>query len=41
MNLRMALLARSAEQGSRTLVHAVLGDEETHGKYLADCEASE
>jgi retinol dehydrogenase 12 len=30
-------LARSPEEGSRTLVHAAEGGEETHGQYLDDC----
>ncbi|RAL06657.1 NAD(P)-binding protein [Aspergillus homomorphus CBS 101889] len=34
-----AVLARSAEEGSRTLVHAAGPDNgETHGKYLRDCK---
>ncbi|TFA97856.1 Short chain dehydrogenase yanD [Trichoderma ghanense] len=31
------LLARTAEEGSRTLVHGVLADESSHGHYLANC----
>lgn len=34
--LRMAL-ARTAEEGGRTLVHGAEGGEETHGQYLNDC----
>ncbi|XP_014555323.1 hypothetical protein COCVIDRAFT_102740 [Bipolaris victoriae FI3] len=34
-------LARTTEVGSRTLVHAGLRGEETHGKYLSDCEITE
>lgn len=30
------LIARSSEVGSRTLVAAAAGGEETHGKYMAD-----
>jgi hypothetical protein len=30
-------LARSPEEGSRTLVHGAEGGEETHGQYLDDC----
>lgn len=33
-------LARSAEHGSRTLVHAGLQGPETHGQYLSDGEIS-
>ncbi|PYH86083.1 NAD(P)-binding protein [Aspergillus uvarum CBS 121591] len=37
-----AVLARSAEEGSRTLVHAAGPDNgETHGKYLRDCKVTE
>jgi retinol dehydrogenase-12 len=32
------LLARSTEVGSRTLVHAAVAGEETHGKYLSECQ---
>ncbi|KAK1255658.1 hypothetical protein MKX07_007917 [Trichoderma sp. CBMAI-0711] len=31
------LLARTAEEGSRTLVHGVLADETSHGHYLNNC----
>ena len=31
------LLARTAEEGSRTLVHGVLTDESSHGHYLTNC----
>ena len=34
-------LARSAEQGSRTLVHAATLGWEGHGKYLNDCKIDE
>lgn len=38
----MAVLARTTEVGSRTLVHAgVTAGEETHGKYLADCQVKD
>ena len=32
------LLARTTEAGSRTLVHAALADEKTHGQFLLDCK---
>jgi NAD(P)-dependent dehydrogenase (short-subunit alcohol dehydrogenase family) len=35
------LVARTAEQGSRTILHAVLTDEETHGKHLSGCKVKE
>lgn len=39
MGALLALLARTTEQGGRTLVHAVIPElgEELHGKYLMDC----
>lgn len=36
-----AILGRSAEWGSRTLVHGLAAGEESHGKYLAYCEDKE
>jgi retinol dehydrogenase 12 len=36
-----AILCRSAEEGSRTLVHAAAGGSETHGQYLSDCKIGE
>ena len=33
-------LARSTEAGSRTIVNAVEGGEETHGQYLSSCQVS-
>lgn len=33
-----AMLARTTEEGSRTLVHATLAGKETHGQYLDDCK---
>ena len=36
-----ALLARSAEEGSRTLLHAATAGKESHGCYLASCEIRE
>jgi hypothetical protein len=35
------LLGRSTEMGSRTLVAAACAGEESHGKYMADCEVRE
>ena len=34
------VIARSTEVGSRTLVAAAAGGEETHGKYMADSQVS-
>lgn len=33
----LALIGRTAEQGSRTLVHAAVSDADSHGKYLSEC----
>ena len=35
-----AIIARSTEVGSRTLVAAAAGGEDTHGKYMADSRVS-
>ena len=35
------LVARSAEEGSRTLLHASVAGEDSHGKYCSDCEIKE
>ncbi|KAK3301879.1 uncharacterized protein B0T15DRAFT_515118 [Chaetomium strumarium] len=42
-NLRQLhiLYGRSSEDGSRTLLHGVVGGIETHGKYLDSCEIAE
>lgn len=34
------LVARSAQEGARTLLHAAAGGENTHGQYLSDCEVA-
>jgi hypothetical protein len=34
-------IARTAEQGSRTILHALLTDEDTHGKHLSGCKVKE
>lgn len=39
--LMRLLLGRTAEQGSRTLLHAAVAGEESHGKYVSDCEIKE
>ncbi len=36
-----ALMGRTAEQGSRTLLHGLAADKESHGKYLTECEVRE
>jgi retinol dehydrogenase 12 len=40
MWLMKALLARTTEAGSRTLVHAAVAGEESHGQYLSDCRVA-
>lgn len=35
------LLARTTEEGSRTLVHACDQGAESHGAYLSDCKITE
>jgi hypothetical protein len=35
------LVGRTAEQGSRTLIHAAVAGEESHGKFLSECEIKE
>lgn len=32
------LFARTAEQGSRTLLHALVASPSTHGKFVGDCK---
>jgi NAD(P)-dependent dehydrogenase (short-subunit alcohol dehydrogenase family) len=32
---------RTAEEGSRTLLHAALAGKESHGRYLESCEIAE
>lgn len=34
------LVARSAQEGARTMLHAAAGGKETHGQYLSDCEVA-
>ncbi|KAJ3198666.1 hypothetical protein HDU82_001143 [Entophlyctis luteolus] len=36
--LLKAVMARTTEAGSRTLVHAIAAGKESHGEYLSDCE---
>lgn len=38
VHVMKALLARTTEAGSRTIVHAASSGPETHGKYLSDCK---
>jgi retinol dehydrogenase 12 len=41
INERKAKFARTAEEGGRTLVHAVTVGWEGHGRYINDCEFQE
>jgi retinol dehydrogenase 12 len=38
IQIMLKILARSTEEGSRTLVNAVEGGKDTHGEYLSDCK---
>jgi len=40
-SIMTALLARTTEAGSRTLVAGVAAGEESHGSFMADCRVSE
>lgn len=40
-SIMKTVLARSTEQGSRTLFHGGNGDRHTHGRYLSDCVVAE
>ncbi|KAF4957074.1 hypothetical protein FSARC_11405 [Fusarium sarcochroum] len=39
--LLRGLLGRTAEEGSRTLLHAAFAGQESHGKFLSDCQIKE
>ena len=39
--LMSAIIARTTEDGSRTLVAAVAAGEESQGSYMADCRVTE
>lgn len=41
LTVMKALLARTTEEGSRTLVHAAVVGMESHGKYLSECQEKE
>lgn len=36
-----AIIARTAEQGSRTILYGIIADEESHGKLLSGCKIKE
>lgn len=40
MTIMQTMIARSTEVGSRTLIAAAAGGEDTHGKYMADSRVS-
>lgn len=35
------LFARTPEEGSRTTLHGVIADEDSHGKFLSGCKIKE
>jgi retinol dehydrogenase-12 len=37
--LAFSIMGRTAEEGSRTLVHAIVAGKQTHGCYLSECRA--
>ena len=41
MAVMRRFLARTAEEGSRTLLQAAFGGAETHGKYCSECQIKE
>ncbi|KAF1815942.1 hypothetical protein P152DRAFT_464624 [Eremomyces bilateralis CBS 781.70] len=41
MNLMQFLVATTADQGRRTILHAATAGKQSHGKYLSNCEAAE
>lgn len=41
LHIMKLLLARTAEHGSRTLVHAAQAGKETNGQYLSDCKVKQ
>lgn len=41
MGVLRIMFARTAEQGSRTLLHGVVSGRETHGKHLSGCKVKE
>jgi retinol dehydrogenase-12 len=38
--IMFAIMGRTAEQGSQTLVHAILAGKQTNGRYLSECRAT-
>ena len=41
LSVTRAIMARTAEVGSRTILHGVVADEESHGKFLSGCQIKE
>jgi NAD(P)-dependent dehydrogenase (short-subunit alcohol dehydrogenase family) len=41
MAKRVEMYGRTAEQGSRTLLHAAFAGRESHGRYLDSCQIAE
>lgn len=38
LTVAKALMARTTEVGSRTLVHSAAAGQESHGKYMSECK---
>jgi hypothetical protein len=41
LTIMRLLVGRTAEEGSRTLLHAIVAGKESHGKLLSECEIKE
>jgi hypothetical protein len=41
LKVMIAFMGRTAEMGSRTLLHAAFAGKESHGKYVSACEIRE
>lgn len=41
LNERRLKFGRTAEEGSRTLLHGAVAGKESHGKYLSECVVKE
>lgn len=41
MAVTRPVLARTAEEGSRTILHGIVADEDSHGKFLSGCKTKE
>jgi hypothetical protein len=41
MAVTRVMFARTAEQGSRTILHGLVSGQQTHGKHLSGCKVKE